>query len=525
MAADAAAAAGPVRWRGRVGLLPALGLGAASALAMPPWGVWWLLAFTFSGLALLLDRCGDRTRGWRGFAAGWAFGFGYFGVSLAWIGQAFLVDAESHAWLIPFALTALPAALAVYWGLAGAVAVRFPAGAARTVAFGLALAVAEFARAHLFTGFPWNAPGYATFATPGLMQAASVVGLYGLTLLVVQWSLAPALALDAIGRRSWRRAVLPALVVASALAVDAAGRTRLAAADDATVPGVRVRIVQPAVPQTLKWDAGEAQRTWSLLLSMTRGDAAGPQPTIVVWPESAAPFLFEDQPEALAQLADAAPPGARLLIGALRRDPAAGAGAPLFNSILAFGPGPVVTARYDKQHLVPFGEYLPLASILEPLGLRRSVSVPGGLTAGTGGRSLRIDGAPAFVPLVCYEAIFPDRSQPEGDRPHVLVNVTNDAWFGDSAGPHQHFQQARMRAVEQGMPLIRAANTGISAIVDGYGRVRAEAAPGVRATVDSPLPIVLASTTYARFGPTGFLALCLLVIAVLTLVSRHWTSN
>ena len=492
---------------------------------MPPWGQWWLLPLTFSAFALLLDTVTAERAGRRGFAAGWAFGFGYFGVSLAWIGRAFLVDAESHAWLIPFAVTALPAALAVYWGLAAAVAVRFPAGAARTLAFGVALALGEFTRAHLFTGFPWNAPGYATFAAPGLMQAASVVGLYGLTLLVVLWSLAPALALDAIRRRSWGRAVLPALLVASALAVEAAGRARLAAADDATVPGVRLRIVQPAVPQTLKWDAGEAQRIWSLLLSMTRGDEAEPRPTIVVWPESAVPFLFEDQPEALAQLADAAPPDALLLIGALRRDPGAGSGAPLFNSILALGPGPAVTARYDKQHLVPFGEYLPLASILEPLGLRRIVSVPGGLTAGTGGRSLRVEGAPAFVPLVCYEAIFPARSQPEGDGPHVLLNVTNDAWFGDSAGPRQHFQQARMRAVEQGMPLIRAANTGISAVVDGYGRVRAEAAPGVRAAIDSPLPIALDRTTYARSGPTGFLALCLLVIAVLTFISRRWTGN
>jgi apolipoprotein N-acyltransferase len=515
----------PGRWRAVLLTGLCLGLGAAGAFAMPPWGAWWILPLAFSAFAVILDSLGGRSAGWRGFRSGWAFGFGYFAVSLAWIGKAFLVDAETYAWMMPFALAGLPAVLAVYWGCAAAAATLAPPGGARSLALAVALAVAEFARAHLFTGFPWNAPGYAATALDGVLQAAAVVGLHGLTLLVLLWSVVPALALDAVRRRSWRRAILPAFLVAGAVATEAAGQARLATADDATVPGVRLRIVQPAVPQTLKWDQAEAQRIWTLLLAMTRGeptDARAKAPTLVVWPESAVPFLLEEQPEALRQLSEATPPGARLLIGALRRDPGAAPGAPVFNSIIAIGPGPAVTGRYDKQHLVPFGEYLPLASVLEPLGLRRIVTVPGGLTAGTGERVMRLQGLPSFIPLVCYEAIFPGRSQPDGEQAGMILNVTNDAWFGDSAGPYQHFEQARMRAVEQGLPLIRAANTGISAVVDSYGRVRAQAALGTRATLDTLLPVALSSTTYARHGLAVFLALCALSIAVLFPYSRRW---
>jgi apolipoprotein N-acyltransferase len=524
MAADAPAAGAPPRRSELPGLGLSVVLGAVSAAAMPPWAMWWVLPITLSAFALLLDSLGER-RPAAGFRAGFALGFGYFAVSLAWIGQAFFVDAETYAWMMPFALTGLPAMLAVYWGLAAAAAALAPPGGARSLAFAVALALAEFARAHLFTGFPWNAPGYAVSSLDGLLQAASVVGLYGLTLLVLLWSLAPALALDAVRRRSWRRAILPALLVASAFAIEAAGRARLAAASEATVAGVRVRIVQPAVPQTLKWDEAEARRIWTLLLAMTRGEAAGagPEPpTLVVWPESAPPFLLAESPEGLTQAAAALPRGAQLVTGALYRPAGAPAGSSVFNSILAVAPGGTVSARYDKWRLVPFGEYLPLASVLEPLGLRRIVTVPGGLMPGDGPKYIRLEGVPPFVPLVCYEAIFPDAAQPKGERAGFLLNVTNDAWFGDSAGPYQHFEQARMRAIEQGLPLIRAANTGISAVVDGHGRIRAEAASGARTVVDSLLPVAADSTTYARFGIAGFLALCALSIAVLNIYSRRW---
>jgi apolipoprotein N-acyltransferase len=525
MAADTPGADAKPR---RVDLLrPGLGmvLGAVSAAALPPWGVWWILPISFSAFAVLLDSLGDRRPAAAGFRAGLAFGFGYFAVSLAWIGQAFFVDAETYAWMMPFAVAGLPAILAVYWGLAAAAAALAPPGGARTLAFAVALALAELARALLFTGFPWNAPGYAVSGLVGVLQTASVVGLYGLTLLVLLWSVTPALAIDAFRRRSWWRAILPVLLMASAFATEAAGRVRLAAADDAAVAGVRLRIVQPAVPQTLKWDEAEARRIWTLLLSMTRGEAkgAGPEPpTLVIWPESAPPFLLAGSPDGLAQAAAALPPGAHLLAGALYRPAGAPAGSSVFNSILGIAPGGKVIARYDKWRLVPFGEYLPLAAMLEPLGLRRIVTVPGGLMPGDGPKIVRLEGFPAFVPLVCYEAVFPGASQPEGERAAFLLNVTNDAWFGDSAGPHQHFEQARMRAVEQGLPLIRAANTGISAVVDGHGRVRAEAALGTRAVVDALLPVALSSTTYARFGIAGFIAMCGLSIAVLNIYSRRW---
>jgi apolipoprotein N-acyltransferase len=323
------------------------------------------------------------------------------------------------------------------------------------------------------------------------------------------------------------QAVLPALLLLSALGVEAAGRARLAAASDGVVEGVRLRIVQPAVPQTLKWDQAEARRIYALLLAMTRGEAEGAgreTPTLVVWPESAVPFLLEESADGLAQLADATPVGAHLLIGALRRTVEADAGTgqrKVFNSILTIGPGAAVLNRYDKWQLVPFGEYLPFESVLEPLGLRRIVQVPGGLSAGPGPRIVSIEGVPTLVPLVCYEGIFPEAAQPEGERPAFLLNVTNDAWFGDSAGPHQHLEQARMRAIEQGLPLIRAANTGISAVVDAYGRMRAEAALGTRTVIDAPLPIVTGVTTYARYREAMFILLCVALIAVVALYSRR----
>lgn len=500
--------------------------GAIAAAAMPPWAHWWAMVLGFSAFALLLNGLPSISSR-RAFGLGWAFGFGYFGVSLAWIGQAFFVDPETYAWMMPFAVTGLPALLAVYWGIAALAAGWIKAGVPRTLALVLALAVVEYGRAQLLTGFPWNAPGYAVSSLAGMPQAAAVMGLYGLTLLVLLWSATPALAFEAWRSRSSKQAILPVLLILTALGVEAAGRARLAEAGDGVVDGVRVRIVQPAVPQTLKWDEAEARRIFALLLAMTRGEAPGAgkeTPTLVVWPESAVPFLLEESPDGLAQLADAAPAGAHLLIGALRRtveaDPATGQ-RKVFNSILTIGPGAAVLNRYDKWQLVPFGEYLPLEAILEPLGLRRIVQVPGGLSAGPGPRTVSIDGVPAFVPLVCYEGIFPEAVQPEGERASFLLNVTNDAWFGDSAGPHQHLEQARMRAIEQGLPLIRAANTGISAVVDAYGRVRAEAALGTRTVIDTPLPIVAGVTTYARYHQTVFMLLGIAMIAVVTLYSRR----
>ncbi|MFO1088673.1 MAG: apolipoprotein N-acyltransferase [Hyphomicrobiales bacterium] len=503
-------------------------LGAVSALALPPWNHWWLLLLTVSAFASVLDRIAPVKRRPSGFAAGWAFGFGYFCVSLWWIGQAFLVDPDSFEWLMPFALAGLPAVLAVYWGLAAAAAVAFtPEGPARAYGFALALSVAEWLRGHLLTGFPWNTPGYAIAALPGMPQAAAVVGIYGLTLLVLVWTVTPAVLVDALRRRSLAAAIVPLAILASAVAVEAAGRARLAGATDETVPGVRLRLVQPSIPQSLKWDAEEARRIYDILLAQTRGDGAGAGSdpvTVVVWPESAVPYLIEEAPQALTMLADATPPGARLLIGALRRpaevDPATGQ-RPVFNSILAFGPGAQLLGRYDKWHLVPFGEYLPFERWLTPLGLRRMVRLPGGLSPGPGPKIMRVQGLPPFVPLVCYEAIFPEAAQPSGERAGFLLNVTNDAWFGDSAGPRQHFEQARFRAIEQGMPLIRAANNGISGVVDGYGRVQAETTLNARITMDIPLPIVLLSTTFARYNQLPYLLTMVGLVVVVVGYSRR----
>jgi apolipoprotein N-acyltransferase len=437
---------------------------------------------------------------------GWSFGFGYFVISLYWLGFAFLVDADRFAVLMPLGVAALPAGLALFWAAAaaGAITLWQPFGPRRAVLLAVALAAGEWLRGHLFTGFPWNAPGYAAGALDGLAQGAAVVGIYGMTLLVLLWA---GLAAVAVTETLSRRALVAVIaVLATAPIALAAGHWRLVSASPAMFDDIGLRIVQANIPQADKWRPERQNEIVEAHLDLsTEGGLAGV--THLVWPESAVPMLIDEAPEARDRLVRRLPEDVTLLLGALRREFEDAAGVPgvrVYNSIFALAGSGEIMARYDKWRLVPFGEYLPLETLLKPLGLRKLVPLPLGFSAGPAPLTVAIDGTPAFAPLVCYEAIFPRALIDREDRPDWLLNVTNDGWFGNTAGPYQHLEQARFRAIEEGLALVRAANTGISAVIDPYGRILHRLRLGEAGRIDSPLPRPLPPTIYARWGDLAF---------------------
>jgi apolipoprotein N-acyltransferase len=494
-------------------LATALAAGALSALAQAPFDAFPLLWLTIPVFVWLIDGAtardgaGPLGRVAPAFVVGWTFGFGYFLGGLWWIGAAFLVDADQFAWLMPLAVLALPAGLALFWGV-GAAAARavWPEGWPRILVFAIMLTAAEWLRGHLFTGFPWNALGYAL--TPGalMMQSASLVGLWGLTF--AAWLIFAAPAVLAGSDRRSRRGDVGLVLFAGGilLAHIGFGAVRLSLAGDATVAGVRLRIVQPAIDESERWMAGHEGEIMRRYIDMSAGGPPGVGGaagiTHLIWPESAFPFFLTERPEALAAIAALLSPGATLITGAARpeasREP--GSARRAFNSVYVIASSGEIVAAYDKVHLVPFGEYLPFHGMLDALGIRQLIALPGGFTAGTSRLTLDVPHAPPMGPLICYEIIFPHAVVDQANRPAWLLNLTNDTWFGDTPGPRQHLLEARVRAVEEGLPLVRAANSGISAIVDAYGRVRGSLGVGRQDVLDGALPIGLYRTIYGQAG-------------------------
>lgn len=501
----------------------AFAAGALSNLAMAPFFFAPVLFLTLPVLVWLIDGAARRDGGPRSAAraaasAGWWFGFGYFLPGLFWIGEAFLVEADKFGWLMPFAVTLMPAGLALFWAAAAAAATRawWP-GLARLLVLALALGAAEWLRGHVLTGFPWNVIGYALTWPLVLMQGAGLLGIYGLTLVAVPVFGAPLVLLADSERALRRRAGLRALAISGVplLLLAAYGTVRLATAPEGVVDGVRLRIVQPSVPQREKWLPEKQAAIFQDHLALSETGASGARDglagvTHVLWPEAAMPFLPLEHPEALAAIGDMLPDGALLLTGALRREGADGTPAtpPIraYNSLMVIDSAGALAGVYDKTHLVPFGEYLPWQSTLEAIGLEQLTRWRGGFSVGLSPRPLlEVAGLPPVGGLICYEAIFPGVGAASTARPGVLVNVTNDGWFGNTTGPRQHFHQARVRAVEEGLPLLRAANNGISAVVDASGRALVVLGLNKRGVVESPLPVARSRPPYAVLGDILFL--------------------
>lgn len=515
--------------------------GALSVLALPPVHVLPILFLTFPILIWLLDgleRAGvQRTRYElvRAAAAiGWWFGFGYFLLGLYWIGFAFMVDADKFAFLMPFAVVVLPAGLALFIGAATGLARLFwPRGFARVVVFAILWTVMEWLRGHILTGFPWNLIGESFTASISLMQWGALVGPYGLSFIVLLVVAAPASFDPRLDHSTYaahvgwadhlRHWAVPATAICSLLLLWAGGTARLVLASPDPVAGpntVMLRLVQPNIPQATKW---KPEKRMAVLGEFLRLSAATskqlPQGltshTVVIWPESALAILLAREPFVLSAISRILPQGALLLTGSVRGQP--GPDGPsdqlqvFYNSLYAVNDEGEIIATYDKAHLVPFGEYLPFHQWLSKIGLKKLTQFQGSFNEGPGPRTVALPGIPSVSPLICYEIIFPGEVVSRENRPAWIANVTNDAWYGTSSGPYQHLSQARLRAVEQGLPVARAANTGVSAIIDAYGRIVVEQPLNTEGVIEAPLPRALGATPYARFG--DWILLLLLVFA------------
>jgi apolipoprotein N-acyltransferase len=448
------------------------------------------------------------------FETGWWFGFGYFLAGLWWIGGAFLVEADKFAWLMPLAVVLLPAALALLWGLGTAFAqLLWSDDWRRIFALAAGLGGAEWLRGHILSGFPWNAIGYALTAGEVLMQSAALFGLYALNVIAVLIFAAPA-TLAPAGERG-RHKALPALALLSVAALATYGVIRLANAPTAYVPEVTVRIMQPDLAQLEKWDASDKDAVLSTYFRLSAPESAPlKKGTLLVWPESAFPFPLTQDAGALAAIAELLPPGTALVTGAYREEIPPSGAPQFYNAIYVIGDDGTILGAYDKTHLVPFGEYMPQAQLLTRIGLQQLV--PEGFTAGILRRALPLPMGPRFLPLICYESIFSGAILGEGSRPDFMLNVTNDGWFGRTIGPYQHFHQARVRSVEEGLPLVRDANTGISAVIDPYGRSISETRLGQARMIESRLPASITPPLYARWRSAMIalsMAVCVLLAA------------
>ena len=477
----------------------AFGLGAGAALGQEPWRLWGATLVALAALVWLLGWMPDR-RGafWTGLSAG----TGYFALALSWIVEPFLIDVAATGWMAPFAVVLLSAGLALFWAVAAVLARLFPRPA---LGFVVAFVALEGLRGVIFTGFPWAMLGHVWIGTP-LDQLAALGGPSLLSLVTLLAAVLPVMW-------RWRGAAGSALILAAALGF---GLWRL----DQPLPGPRpgtLRLVQPNAEQSMKWDAARAQEFLDRLLMLT---AKGGPADLTIWPETAVPYMLEYAPE-VAGMVVAASGGRPVAAGIQREEDER-----FYNSLRVLAGEGQETARYDKAHLVPFGEYIPFGDLAyDWFGLKAFAAQAGSTySAGPGPQVLDLGAFGKVLPLICYEAIFPRDVNAMPERADWMLQITNDAWFGIRTGPFQHFAQARLRAIEQGLPLIRVANTGVTAVVDAHGRVVTALPFGTMAALDTQVPGALPPTPYARWGD-GPLALLLAGLAAVAFNRRRHAAH
>jgi len=481
--------------------------GLLPALAQPPFGVLpGLLGYAL--LLALLDRAAPPLRS--AFARGWLAGCGYFALSLWWLTEPFQVDAANQGWMAPFAVAAVTAGMALFWGVA-ALAYRLaaPKGVARVLVFAGAFAGAEWLRGHVLTGFPWDLPGETWRAGSPMSQGAALVGAYGLSWITI--AISAALAVIAEG---WRGRMSVAAAVLALAGLYGFGAQRLGGAPTTSASAPLIRVVQADVRQESKYDPALFASIVARYVSLTRRPAAR-VPAIVVWPEGAIPDALEDYlaPGTWTEtdIAGALQPGQTLILGGYREGNTRTDPPVAYNSLAALRRGPQnlsLLGLYDKFRLVPFGEFIPFDALAGRLGIKTFVHVGDGFTPGPRPRPMAIPSLPAMQPLICYEALYPgftrEGARAAGFRPAWIVNISNDAWFGATSGPLQHLNIASYRAIEEGLPMVRATPTGVSAVIDAFGRPMATLPEGAFGVIDQPLPAALAPTPFSRFGGIPF---------------------
>ncbi|MCK0150747.1 apolipoprotein N-acyltransferase [Marivita sp. S6314] len=465
----------------------AMALGGVFALGQPPFDLLWAaILASVAVLALVRFDLTARSSAW----TGWLFGIGYFSVSLRWILEPFQVDAAATGWMAPFALVGMAAGLALFWAGAFWLGRRL---SETPFAIAVVWAFAELARAYVLTGFPWGLLGYVWASTP-VVQWHSVIGPHGVTLATV---LLAAMTAQGVSNRMW-------LFPAGALAcLGWFGAVALTPAAPVLEDRPVVRLIQPNAPQHQKWDPDHIPIFFQRQVDFT---AQLPAPDLIVWPETAVPNLLHNAGPAFEVIADAAA-GTPVVLG-IQREEAGN----YYNSLVTLDAEGQTDQLYDKHHLVPFGEYMPAAGLFARFNiLGLAARATSGYAAGPGPRLIDLGGLGRALPLICYEAVFPQDVNAAPDRPDVLLQITNDAWFGTYAGPQQHLQQARLRAIEQGLPLIRVANTGISTVIDPAGRMIDQLPLGRAGFIDVPVPAALAPTPYSITG--DWAALVALIVA------------
>ena len=491
----------------------ALIAGLFTTLALPPVYMVPLLLIAWPVILVLVD---GAQRWSQVLLLGWLFGAGHMLAGLYWVGNALEIAGAPPqlAILLPLSMAFYPAlALLAYWVLArwlrrrGVIASR---DVASVSLFSLLWLVAEFLRGYLFTGFPWNLMGYVWAFSDLMPQVASVVGTYGLSLLTV---FATALAVCLFGTGGWLRRLVPVgLGAAILLVMGGYGYDRLNEAGETAYTDIRVRIVQANISQRDKWRADLRARNFEQHLVMSRKDE-GDGFDLLVWPETAVPYYLDEEPAKTVMMGRIVRPGGYVITGVPRREIRPDRSKRFYNSMVVVDDFGRVINTFDKFHLVPFGEYVPLKGVLEWLGVEKLVEGAGDFTPGAGAAVIPLAGMPSMSPLICYEVIFPGAVVAPGLRPGFLLNVTNDAWYGETTGPYQHLMITRFRAIEGGLPMLRAAGTGISAIIDAHGRVITQLGLGKSGTVDGLLPVAtVRPTLYGRHGNSIVWVLVLMVV-------------
>jgi apolipoprotein N-acyltransferase len=501
-------------------------------LALPPFDFFAVGFVSFPILLWLLEsaEAPPSARGllrtYPAAVVGWFFGFGYFLGGLWWLGNALLNAGNEFIWALPLAILGLPAALAFFFSFATIIAYSLGGsgiGAAASLAF--AIGITEWLRGFIFTGFPWNGVGMTIMPAPMMMQSASVLGVVGMNALAVFVFALPGCFM--LSRRRWLGPILSGLLLAAHASFGMVILNDAPQKMDA--PNAKtVRIVQPSIQQTEKWDGSERDRIFATYLKMTAQlpEVGEPAPSLVIWPETAVPFIFADRPDALAAIGDVLSDGQILLAGTVRQEGERENGDELryYNSIVAINSNGEIIDAADKVHLVPFGEYLPLEKLLRAVGIDQVVTTAGGFTAGSALHTLSLPNLPTILPMICYEIIFPGALEAPKTRPQLVVNITNDAWYGKTPGPYQHFRLAQLRAVESGIPVVRSANNGVSGFIDSHGRVRSALNLNVVGNLDQALDENNSKTIYSMRGAqTIFFTYCLLLalIGLTNLLQRY----
>lgn len=488
-------------------------LGAISVAALPPYYIFPAAIIAFSGLFYLLTKADSLKHS---FAIGYWFGVAHFGLGLSWIANALLVDIASFGWLYPITIIAAGIFFGLFSGLATFSICKFPTFISKYLSFAAFWGLSEWLRSFILTGFPWNLLGTILTFSPELYQSASLIGTYGLSLLTILFCTAPALIFS-----SQKVDKIFALIIILLLPTTnyTYGIYRLHQYRELFTPnGIKIRLVQPSIPQNLKWDRDTLEQNFAKHIELSKQDGLN-DVDFVIWGETASPFPLDIDTKHRQQLQTAIPSQGHLITGTVRIQISPYGQTVPFNSMLIFNKQGDVVSHYDKSHLVPFGEYIPLREYL-PSWIRPITNTITNFQAGSGPRSIHINSLPEFTPLICYEIIFPSQVTNKQDRPQWLINLTNDGWYGDSAGPYQHLVSTIMRATEEGLTTVRVANNGISAIITPLGEISAQMPLNYIGILDAKLPQKLSHPTlYSHYG--NIIPLCL--IALLLLVAFYST--